>query len=88
LAKPVAWFIENPPSIDALIDHRIDELTEIFLNQRKRTGGDRAINVAQTWAIILARRELGDSLVAIAEDMEMPYETVKTYVKLARAALR
>jgi CRISPR-associated endoribonuclease Cas6 len=86
------WIIENPivppPSLDALIDHRIDELTELFLNQRKRTGGDRAINVAQTWAIILARRELGDSLVTIAEDMEMPYETVKTYVKLARAALR
>jgi CRISPR-associated endoribonuclease Cas6 len=86
------WFIENPivppPSLDALLDHRIDELTEIFLNQRKRTGGDRALNIAQTWAIILARRELGDSLTAIAEDMEMPYETVKTYVKLARAALR
>ncbi len=36
---------------------------------------------------ILARRELGESLMAIATDMEMRYETVKTYAKLAREAL-
>jgi len=36
----------------------------------------------------LARRELGESLFDIAADLEMPYETVKTYVKLARRALK
>jgi CRISPR-associated endoribonuclease Cas6 len=85
------WCIENPivppPSLDTILDYRIEELTEIFINQRKRTGGERAIAIAQTWAIILARRELGESLVAIAEDLEMPYETVKTYAKLARRSL-
>jgi CRISPR-associated endoribonuclease Cas6 len=86
------WSIEHPiippPSRDTLLEHRIEELTEIFIHQRQRTGGDRTINIAQTWAIILARRELGESLIMIAEDLEMPYETVKTYAKLARAALR
>ena len=36
----------------------------------------------------LARREMGDSLNIIAQDLEMPYETVKTYVKLARRSLQ
>jgi hypothetical protein len=58
-----------------------------LIAQRRRTGGDRASQIAQTWATILARRELGEGLPAIAEDLEMPYETVKTYVKLARKAL-
>jgi CRISPR-associated endoribonuclease Cas6 len=55
---------------------------------RKRTGGSRAAEIAETWATILARRELGESLFDIAADLEMPYETVKTYVKLARRALK
>ncbi len=55
---------------------------------RKRTGGDRAQRVAETWATVLARREFGESLQAIAEDLEMPYQTVKTYAKLARRSLR
>ncbi|MEH2392393.1 MAG: hypothetical protein V7K21_12305 [Nostoc sp.] len=29
------------------------------------------------------RREMGESLQVISEDLEMPYATVKTYVKLA-----
>jgi CRISPR-associated endoribonuclease Cas6 len=70
----------------ALITQRIQELTEQFIAARKRTGGDRATTIAQTWATILARRELGESLQAIAQDLKMPYETVKTYAKLARQA--
>lgn len=53
---------------------------------RKRRG-DRASQIAETWATSLARRELGEGLPAIAQDLEMPYETVKTYVKLTRKAL-
>jgi len=76
----------NP--LQNFLAQRIQDLTELFTAQRKRTGGDRATTIAQTWATILARRELGESLQAIAEDLEMPYETVKTYVKLARRALK
>jgi CRISPR-associated endoribonuclease Cas6 len=70
-----------------LLGERIEELTEIFTAQQ-RTGGDRAAKVAATRATILARREMGESLQAIAQDLEMPYSTVKTYVKLARRALK
>ncbi|MCG8362706.1 MAG: CRISPR-associated endoribonuclease Cas6 [Pseudanabaenales cyanobacterium] len=76
------------PSIQGLLAERIEELTEIFLAQRQRTGGDRAREIAETWATILARRELGDSLQDIATDMEKPYGTVKSYVKLAQRSLR
>ena len=74
--------------LQTLLAQRIETLTEQFFAQRKRSGGDRATHTAQTWATILARRELGESLQAIAEDLEMPYGTVKTYVKLARKALK
>jgi CRISPR-associated endoribonuclease Cas6 len=76
------------PAIQDLLAQRIDELTDLFKHQRKRTGGDRATHTAETWATILARRELGESLQDIAEDLEMSYETVKTYSKLARRALK
>ena len=76
------------PSMQGLLAERIEELTELFVAQRKRTGGERAREVAETWATVLARRELGDSLQDIAVDMEMPYGTVKSYVKLARRSLR
>lgn len=75
------------PTLQDLLAQRIAELTELFKSQRKRTGGDRATTTAETWATILARRELGESLQDIAEDLEMRYETVKTYTKLARKAL-
>lgn len=55
--------------------------------KQKRIGGNRAISVCNTWATILAGREMGESLEDIATDSQMPYETVKTYVKLARKAL-
>jgi CRISPR-associated endoribonuclease Cas6 len=74
--------------VEAAVSERIAELTEIFTLQRKRIGGDRATKIAETWAMVLARRELGESLQAIAVDLEIPYETAKTYSKLARRALR
>lgn len=76
------------PSTQTLLAERIEELTTLFREQRKRTGGARAQHIAETWATVLARRELGDSLQEIAEDLEMRYETVKTYSKLARRSLR
>jgi CRISPR-associated endoribonuclease Cas6 len=84
------WLTEFQPevSIQSVLAARIDELTEKFMAHRKRTGGSRAGEIAETWATILARRELGESLLDIAADLEMPYETVKTYVKLARRALK
>ena len=87
----LGWLSEDAqpvPQIQSLLAQRIAELTEIFMAQRKRTGGSRARETAETWATILARREMGESLVALATDLEMPYETVKTYVKLSRRALK
>uniref|UniRef100_B8HZK9 CRISPR-associated protein Cas6 n=1 Tax=Cyanothece sp. (strain PCC 7425 / ATCC 29141) TaxID=395961 RepID=B8HZK9_CYAP4 len=85
------WLSESmdlaPPSLQVALGDRIAELTEVFMMQRKRRGGNRATQTAETWATILARRELGESLEQIAADLEMNYETVKTYVKLARKAL-
>ncbi|MDZ7968785.1 MAG: CRISPR-associated endoribonuclease Cas6 [Nostoc sp. DedSLP03] len=72
---------------DALAQ-RIEELTGIFTAQRKRKGGDRTDKIAITWATILARRDNGESLQAIAQDLQIKSETVKTYVKLARKALK
>jgi len=87
------WQIETSevsptPTIQVVLANRIAELTDRFIAQRKRTGGDRATQIAETWATVLARRELGESLQVIAEDLEMSYETVKTYAKLARRSLR
>ncbi len=76
------------PAAQKLLADRIDELTTYFVNQKKRTGGSRAQASAETWATVLARRELGDSLQTIAEDLGIPYETAKTYSKLARRAVR
>jgi len=74
------------PSIQDILSQRIAELTDRFTTQRKRLGGDRTTQIAETWATILARRELGESLQTIATDLQMPYETVKTYAKKARKA--
>jgi len=73
---------------DLLLAERIAELTQIFVAQRKRIGGDRATHISETWATVLARRELGDTLTDIATDLDILYETAKTYSKLARRSLR
>lgn len=88
----LGWLAEELPATPVLcreeqLARRIEELSALFLSQRQRQGGSRAEKTAQLWATILARRELGESLQQIAADLEMPYETVKTYVKLARRAL-
>ena len=75
------------PALQQILAERIEELTELFISQKKRQGGSRAQDTAQKWATILARREQGDGLDAIAQDMDLPYETAKTYSKLARRAL-
>ncbi|MBW4508968.1 MAG: CRISPR-associated endoribonuclease Cas6 [Scytonematopsis contorta HA4267-MV1] len=74
--------------IESFLAKRIEDLTAIFKGQRKRSGGDRANEIASKWATILGRREMGESLQVIAEDLGIPYETVKTYAKLARRALK
>jgi len=74
-------------AVQDLLGQRTAALIDRFLAQRQRLGGDRATKTAETWATILARREMGESLQTISQDLEMPYETVKTYVKLARRAL-
>jgi len=89
----LGWSVASPqevptPSLQTVLADRIAELTQIFLAKRKRIGGDRATQISETWATVLARRELGESLTAIAEDLEIPYETAKTYVKLARRSLK
>jgi CRISPR-associated endoribonuclease Cas6 len=88
----LGWLAEEQevllPTEEEALAERMAELTQLFLMQRKRTGGDRALHVAETWATILARRERGESLLDIAGDLNMRYETVKTYAKLARRSLR
>lgn len=71
-----------------LLAQRIDELTDRFIAQRYRQGGDRARDIAEKWATILARREIGDSLQQIAVDMGLSYETARTYSKRARRELK
>jgi CRISPR-associated endoribonuclease Cas6 len=80
---------ESPavPLLQEYLAQRIAELTAIFIQTKKRQGGERALKIATVWATIRARRELGESLQAIAADLEMPYETVKSYSKLARKVL-
>ena len=73
---------------EILLAQRTKEIFEILMSQQKRTGGKRATKVCQTRANIMARREGGESSKAIAQDLQMPYETVKTYVKLTRRVLK
>lgn len=82
------WLEQPFVTVEEILSDRIAQLTNIFRAQRKRQGKDRATNTAKLWAMIVARREFGDSLGEIAGDLEIPYETVKTYSKLARRALR
>ncbi|MEL6472377.1 MAG: CRISPR system precrRNA processing endoribonuclease RAMP protein Cas6 [Cyanobacteria bacterium J06623_4] len=65
---------------------RIEALKQHFLQNRQQ-GGDRAARKAVTMATILARREAGESLKQIAQDLRLSYETVKSYSKWARKEL-
>ena len=84
----IGWLIREN-TVDTLVaEHqlaqRIEQISNQLMKHQKRTGGTRAINVCHTRATILAKQELGQSLTAIATELEMPYETVKTYAKLAK----
>lgn len=79
---------ELPISAAELLEERIIELTETFLAQKVRPGGKRGVESAKSWATILARRERGESLMAIAGDLNMKHDTVNKYAKLARKALK
>ncbi len=70
-----------------LVATRAQELEPLFLDLKKRQGGQRANKTAQIWAQIIARQEIGDSLRSIATDLEMPYDTVKKYAQLAKKNL-
>ena len=87
----LGWQIQSSSiaaiATETLLAQRIEEIFEALMAKQKRTGGERATKVCQTRATILARRERGDSLNDIARDLKMPYETVKTYVKLTRRIL-
>lgn len=74
--------------VEDQLAQRIEQLTQMLMATQKRTGRTRAHSVCEIRATILARREFGESLQAIAQDLQMPYETVKSYVKLARRALK
>lgn len=71
-----------------LLAERIEEIFEILMSQQKRTGGERATKVCRTRAIIMARRETGESISDIALAMDMQPDTVKSYIKLARRAVK
>jgi CRISPR-associated endoribonuclease Cas6 len=88
LITPNSQQLSSELSLENQLSERIEILTNLLLSQQKRTGGERALKVCQTKATILARRERGESLTAIASDLEMPYNTVKSYLKLARRVIR
>jgi CRISPR-associated endoribonuclease Cas6 len=73
---------------ESSLANRVETLTEQLLQHKKRMGGERALKICHTQAEILARKEQGESLLAIAADLELGYETVKTYSKRAQRLLR
>ena len=75
-------------SLKTVLEPRIKEITVILMESQKRIGGNRAINTCTKKATIYAFYEIGQSLDEIAMSLKMPYETVKTYVKLTRAEIR
>lgn len=67
---------------------RIEWLTSAQLAFQKRPNSQRAIAVCRLRATIFARYERGESLIEIADQLGMPYETAKTYIKRIRELLR
>jgi CRISPR-associated endoribonuclease Cas6 len=63
------------------------ELKQVFLQSKKRQGGERAMKTADLWATIISRQETGEKLTAIAVSLDLPYDTVKKYAQKARATL-
>ena len=71
-----------------LLAERIEAIFEILMAKQKRTGGERATKSCRTKATILARRETGESIPNIAQAMDMHKDTVKSYIKLTRRAVK
>lgn len=84
--KPVP--LTKADNLQQVLAPRIEEIVAILMKSQKRTGGNRAINTCTRKANIYARYEIGQSLNEIATSLQIPYETVKSYVKLTRADLR
>lgn len=87
----LGWLSGNETKVaksETLLGERIEDLTQLLMSLQKRTGGERAQKVCELRATILARQEFGESLQEIAQDLALNYETVKTYNKLARRALK
>jgi len=76
------FIVEDPK--EETLDHRIEILRDMLLKQQKRPDNERAFKICHTKATILARREWGESLQAIASDLGIPYETARTYSKRAK----
>ena len=70
------------------LEPRIKKITAILMQFQVRKGGDRAISTCTKKATVYALYEIGHSLKEISALLQMPYETVKTYVKLTRNNLR
>ena len=75
-------------NLDRVLASRIEEICSILMQSQQRTGGTRAINTCTKRAKIYARYEIGQSLEEIAQGLNIPYETVKSYVKLTRAEIK
>lgn len=86
------WLLESETfkttTIEILLAQRIEQVSEILMNNYGQKPGANTLRICETRATILARQEFGESLQDIAQDMEMPYETVKTYAKLVRKLLK
>ncbi|AGF53629.1 unknown protein (plasmid) [Synechocystis sp. PCC 6803] len=78
----------SPEQAKMNLEERIEWLTQALLTHQKRPDGDRAKKICRLQATILARYEAGESLKAIAQELELDYETARTYVKRTRANLR
>lgn len=86
--SPSAPIPAPPKPTKATLKKRITELSKLFLSTKKRQGGDRARVTSEQWATIVARRETGESLKAIAEDLNLNYETAKKHLARATEKLR
>ena len=80
--------LSTQKNLKTALEPRIQEITAILMSSQTRKGGERAIATCTKKATIYALYEIGQSLNEIAIALQMPYETVKTYVKLTRAEIR
>ena len=80
--------LDADSDLQQALEPRITKITTILMQFQVRKGGDRAIDTCTKKATIYALYEIGHSLKEISALLQMPYETVKTYVKLTRNNIR